>query len=129
MVNLRIVGHLIIASLLIGLGAWTGHKASESYCTTHVEAEKARANKAEQDYDDLAEHVRKQNDALKQMQSDAEERSKRAAQDVAQAKARSLAIQARASLVMASAAPEHGDVCTSASAAFDDELRDERGTK
>jgi len=78
---------------------------------------------------DMADAVKKQNAAIDALQAEAKRRQAQAKISADKAKAESVQSQKRAQAVLLSKPPAGADMCEAARAAFDDELRAERGAK
>lgn len=120
---------LALASIIAAAGAWGGHKATATHYKLKVAEAEARAVKLKSAYDSMALARQRQNDAINQLQADAKAREKRAAQDVAQARAAAATSRDQATAIMGLKLPAGADECLEAREAFDDELRQERGKR
>lgn len=125
----RWVAWLVLAAAIAGIGAWGGHKATAAYYQPKVAKAEARAAEFESAYGSLARAAQNQNDAINRLQADAKAREKRAAQEVAQARAAAATSRDQATSIMGLKLPSGADECQAAREAFDDELRQERGKR
>ncbi|AEV24635.1 hypothetical protein Dsui_0215 [Azospira oryzae PS] len=119
----------VAAVIIAAGGAWSGHKATAAYYKPKVAKAEARAAEFESAYNSLALASQHQNEAINQMQADANAREKRAAQDVAQARAAAATSRDQATAIMGLKLPAGADECQEARKAFDEELRQERGKR
>jgi len=78
---------------------------------------------------DMADAVKKQNAAIDALQAEAKRRQAQAKIATDKAKAESVQSQKRAQAVLLSKPPAGSDMCEAARAAFDDELKAERGAE
>ena len=127
----------VIAMIAVGIGL--GYKATSAYYSpkvaaleTQLKAANERADSFEQSYNAVAVAAQKQNDELTKLVAQAQEREKRAQAASEKAKAESAGYQAQAAAIMQSQPPASADECTAAAAAgaaFDAELKAERGKK
>lgn len=126
-VQYRWLAWLALAAIIAGAGAWGGHKATATYYKLKVAKADARAAEFELAYNSLALASQRQNEAINQLQDDAKAREKRAAKELAQARAAAIARRDQAASIMDLKLPAGADECLEAQAAFDEELRQERG--
>lgn len=130
----RWLAWLALAAIIASAGAWGGHKATQAYyqpkiekLETRAKVAEDRANEFEAAYNALAGATQRQNEAINQLQDDAKAREKRAAKELAQARAAAIARRGQAAAIMDLKLPAGADECLEAQAAFDEELRQERG--
>lgn len=125
----RWLAWLALAAIIAAAGAWGGHKATAAYYKPKVAKAEARAAEFESAYNSLALASQHQNEAINQLQADAKAREKRAAQEVAQARAAAATSRDQATAIMGLKLPAGADECREAREAFDEELRQERGKR
>lgn len=125
----RWLAWLALAAIIAAAGAWGGHKATAAYYKPKVAKAEARAAEFESAYNSLALASQHQNEAINQLQADAKAREKRAAQEVAQARAAAATSRDQATAIMGLKLPAGADECLEAREAFDEELRQERGKR
>ena len=125
----RIIGVLLVLAALVGLGAWGGHTLARN----HYEPLLTEANKqigtlttANTEMKASVEH---QNTAITALQAEAKKRVQAATAAVQQAHKVAVKSQIRAQAVLLLKPPTGANQCAAAQAAFDDELKDERGVK
>lgn len=125
----RIVAVLVVIAVLLGLGAWGG----DTLARNHYEPLLADANKQIGTLTTantaLKASVEHQNGAIADLQAAAQRREREAAQAVQQARQQSAKEQTRAQAVLLLRPPPGANPCAAAQAAFDDELRTERGAR
>lgn len=120
---------LALASIIAAAGAWGGHKATAAYYKPQVAKATARATEFKSAYNAIALASQHQNEAINQLQADAKAREKRAAQEMAHARAAAATRRDQAAAIMGLKLPTGADECKAASAEFDAELRQERGAR
>lgn len=137
---------LVGVAVMIGVGSWVGYKAAAAVYEPKISALEAtvaaskqetkaandRAESFKQAYSNVAAAAQKQNDELTKLVAQAQEREKKAKAAADKAKAESAGYQAQAAAIMQSQPPVGADECTAsyaAGAAFDAELKTERGKK
>lgn len=125
----RWLAWLALAAIIAAAGAWGGHNATSAYYKPKVANAEARAAEFESAYNSLALASQHQNEAINQLQADAKVREKRAAQEVAQARAAAATSRDQATAIMGLKLPTGADECREAREAFDEELRQERGKR
>jgi len=112
---------------LIGIGAAGGYAAARA----HYESKLAKANRQigalSAANTTLGASVAKQNGAVVDLQAEADRRKQEAAQAWQQARDAAAQYQRTAQALLLTKPPPGADECTAARAAFDDELRAERG--
>ena len=125
----RIVAVLVLVAVLLGLGAWGGHTLTRN----HYEPLLADANKQigtlTTANTSMKASVEKQNGAIADLQAEAQRREREAVLAVQQARQQSAKEQTRAQAVLLLRPPPGANPCTAAQAAFDDELKMERGAR
>ncbi|KAF1049736.1 hypothetical protein [Xylophilus sp.] len=122
----------VIAMIAVGIGL--GYKATSAYYSpkvaaleTQLKAANDRADSFEQSYNAVAAAAQKQNDELTKLVAQAAEREQQAKAAADKAKAESAGYQAQATSILQSQPPVGANECAAASAAFDAELKTERG--
>ena len=125
----RWLAWLAVALIIAAAGAWGGHKATAAYYRPKVAKAEARTAEFESAYGALALASQHQNEAINQLQADANAREKRAAQEVAQARAAAATSRDQAAAIMGLKLPAGADECRESRGAFDEELRQERGKR
>jgi hypothetical protein len=123
----RWLAWLMLAAMIAASGAWGGYKATAAYYKPKLAKAQARADDFESAYNALAQAVQRQNAAINQLQAAATAREKRAAQEVAQARAAAASHREQAAAIMGLKLPAGADACAAARDSFDEELRQERG--
>lgn len=123
----RIVAKLVVIAVLLGLGAWGGNTLARN----HYEPLLADANKQigvlTAANTALKASIEKQNTAITALQTEATKRQRAATAAVQQARTAAAKYRIRAQAVLLIKPPPGANQCAAAQAAFDDELRDERG--
>jgi len=124
---------------MIAVGAWLGYKATSAYYSpkvavleTQLKVANDRADSFEQSYNAITIAAKKQNDELTKLVAQANEREQQAKAAADKAKIESAGYQAQAATILQSQPPADADECTAAAAAgaaFDAELKAERGKK
>lgn len=119
---------------MIAVGAWLGYKATSAYYSpkvaaleTQLKAANERADSFEKSYNAVAAAAQKQNDELTKLVAQANEREQTAKAAADKAKTESAGYQAQAAIILKSQPPAGANECAAASAAFDLELKTERG--
>jgi predicted nucleic acid-binding Zn-ribbon protein len=122
----------VIAMIAVGIGL--GYKATSAYYSpkvdaleTKLKAANERADSFEQSYNAVAAAAQKQNDELTKLVAQANEREQQAKAAADKAKTESAGYQAQAASILQSQPPAGANECAAASAAFDAELKTERG--
>ena len=125
----------VIAMIAVGIGL--GYKATSAYYSpkvdaleTKLKAANERADSFEQSYNAVAVAAQKQNDELTKLVAQAAEREQQAKAAADKAKTESAGYQAQAASILQSQPPAGANECaaaSAASAAFDAELKTERG--
>ncbi len=125
----RLIGLLVMAAVLIGVGAWGGY----TLACNHYEPQLATANEQIGSLTTantaLKSSVDHQNAAVTALQAEATKREQAATAAVQQAHKVAVKSQTRAQAVLLLKPPTGANQCAAAQAAFDDELKDERGVK
>ena len=114
----RFIGLLVAVSALIGLGGWGGYTMARD----HYEPKLATAN-------GQIGSLTMANAAVTELQAEATKREQAATAAVQQAHKVAVKSQTRAQAVLLLKPPTGVNQCAAAHAAFDDELKDERGVR
>lgn len=125
----RILAVLVAVAALIGFGAWGGYTLARD----HYEPKLATANEQIGSLTTantaLKSSVERQNAAVTALQAEATKREQAATAAVQQAHKLAVKSQTRAQAVLLLKPPTGANLCAAAQAAFDAELKDERGVK
>lgn len=125
----RIVAALVAIVVLLGLGAAGGYKAARAYYEPKLTAANEQIGTLTTANTALKASVEHQNAAIADLQAEAKRREQTATAAVQQAHKVAVKSQTRAQAVLLLKPPPGVNQCVAAQAAFDDELRDERGVK
>jgi hypothetical protein len=124
----RIVAVLVAVAALIGLGAWGGYTMARGYYEPKLSAANEQIGKLTTANTEMKASVEHQNTAIAALQAEAKTREQAATAAVQQAHKLAVKSQTRAQAVLLLKPPTGANECAAAQAAFDDELKDERGT-
>lgn len=125
----RIVAVLVVIAVLLGLGAAGGYKAARAYYEPKLTAANEQIGTLTTANTALKASVEKQNGAIADLQAEAKRREQAATAAMQQAHKVAVKSQSRAQAVLLLKPPLGVNQCVAAQAAFDDELRDERGAQ
>ncbi len=125
----RIVAVLVVIAVLLGLGAAGGYKAARAYYEPKLTAANEQIGTLTAANTALKASVEHQNTAIANLQAEAQKRQQAATAAVQQAHKAAAKNQTRAQAVLLLKPPPGANQCAAAQAAFDDELRDERGAR
>ncbi|MDR1934534.1 MAG: hypothetical protein LBS49_02940 [Candidatus Accumulibacter sp.] len=121
-------------AVMIAVGIGLGYKATSAYYSpklaaleTQLKAARDRADSFEQSYNAVAAAAQKQNDEITKLVAQANEREQTAKAAADKAKTESARYQAQAVSILQSQPAAGANECAAASAAFDLELKTERG--
>lgn len=125
----RIVAVLVVIAVLLGLGAAGGYKAARAYYEPKLTAANEQIGTLTTANTAMKSSVERRNAAIADLQAEAKKRQQAATAAVQQAHKVAVKSQTRAQAVLLLKPPPGANQCTAAQAAFDDELRDERGVQ
>lgn len=125
----RLIGLLCVAAALIGVGAWGGGKLARNHYEPLLVTAGERIGSLTTANGAMQAAVAHQNAAIAALENETEKRERAAKAAVRQAHKAAVQNQARAQAVLLLKPPAGVNLCTAAMAAFDDELKLERGAK
>lgn len=125
----RLIGLLVAVAALIGLGAWGGHTLTRNHYEPLLATANEQIGTLTTANTEMKASVEHQNTAIAALQAEATKREQAATAAVQQAHKVAMKSQTRAQAVLLLKPPTGVTQCAAAQAAFDDELKDERGAK
>lgn len=125
----RLIGLLVAVAALLGAGAWGGYSMARGHYEPKLAAANEQIGKLTAANSEMKAAVERQNAAIADLQAEAKRREQAATAAVQQAHKVAVKNQSRAQAVLLLKPPPGVNQCVAAQAAFDDELRDERGAQ
>ena len=125
----RFIGLLVAVSALIGLGGWGGYTMARDHYEPKLATANGQIGSLTMANTALKSSVDHQNAAVTELQAEATKREQAATAAVQQAHKVAVKSQTRAQAVLLLKPPTGVNQCAAAHAAFDDELKDERGVR
>jgi len=123
------VAAAILSCVIAAAGFAAGYKRAQNTYVPKLDATEQELSKARAEVASLSASISSQNAAIAQVKAQAEQRAKEAQSAITKAAEASAQAQIAAQRILASRPPTGADECKAAQAAFDAELRQERGVK
>ena len=119
----------ILAGVIAAAGFTAGYKHAQNTYVPKLDATEQELAKSRAEVSSLSASISAQNAEIEQAKAQAEQRAKEAQSAIVKAAEASAQAQLAAQRILASRPPAGADECKAAQAAFDAELRQERGVK